>query len=49
MVEPLLRFAVPFAAFTALGIKPRRAFLISLFTLLPDLDILINILTRKRA
>ena len=43
MVEPLLHFAVPFAAFTALGVKPRRAFLISLFALLPDLDILINV------
>ena len=43
MVEPLLHFAVPFAALTALGIKPKRAFLLSLFALLPDLDILINI------
>jgi hypothetical protein len=39
----LLHFAVPLAAFTALGIKPKRAFLLSLFTLLPDLDILINV------
>jgi len=43
LVEPLLHFAVPFAVFTALGVKPKRAFLLSLFALLPDLDILINI------
>ncbi|HID18188.1 TPA: metal-dependent hydrolase, partial [Candidatus Bathyarchaeota archaeon] len=36
-------FAVPFAAFTALGIKPKKAFLPSLFALLPDLDILVSI------
>jgi len=43
MVEPLLHFAVPFAAFTALGVKPKKAFLISLLALVPDLDVLTQI------
>ncbi len=43
MAEPLLHFAVPFAIFRAFGINRRQAFLLSLFALLPDIDILFQV------
>ena len=42
MAEPAIHFAVPFAAFTALGLKPELAFLLSLLALTPDLDVLLH-------
>ena len=43
MAEPLIHFAVPFAVFTALGVKPKRALLLSLLALTPDLDVLFHV------
>jgi len=43
LAEPLIHFAVPFAAFTALGVKPKSAFFLSLLALIPDLDILFHV------
>jgi len=43
MVEPLLHFSIPFAASMLLGTKTKKALVISVFALLPDLDILFYI------
>ena len=43
LAEPLIHFAVPFAVFTALGVKPKRALLLSLLALTPDLDVLFHV------
>ena len=43
MAEPLIHLAVPFAVFTALGVKPKRALLLSLLALTPDLDVLFHV------
>jgi len=43
LAEPLIHFTVPFAFFTALGVKPKRALLLSLLALTPDLDVLFHI------
>jgi len=40
-VEPLVHFVVPFAALMLAGVELRRALPISLFALLPDLDVLV--------
>jgi len=42
-LEPIIHFMIPFFALTLLGIKPKRAFILSLFALLPDLDILFHV------
>jgi len=43
LAEPLIHFAVPFAVFTAFGVKPKRALAISLLALTPDLDVLFHV------
>jgi len=43
LAEPLIHFAVPFAVFTAFGVKPKRALLLSLLALTPDLDVLFHV------
>jgi len=43
MPEPLIHFALPFALLTARGMDPKKAALISLIAVLPDLDVLIHI------
>ncbi len=43
MPEPLVHFAVPFALFTAKGMDVRKAALLSLIAVLPDLDVLIHV------
>jgi membrane-bound metal-dependent hydrolase YbcI (DUF457 family) len=35
-----VHFAVPFSALVSAGVKPKKAFLASLFSLLPDFDAL---------
>ena len=40
MVEALLHFAVPFASLRAMGLDWRRAILVSVIALTPDLDVL---------
>jgi len=42
MSELLLHFVIPFAAFSYFR-KPKEAFLVSLFALLPDLDVLMHV------
>jgi membrane-bound metal-dependent hydrolase YbcI (DUF457 family) len=39
-MEPIVHFAVPFSALVSAGVKPKKAFLASLFSLLPDFDAL---------
>jgi len=39
-MEPIIHFVVPFIALTLTGLNVRKAFLISLFALLPDVDAL---------
>ena len=43
LAEPLIHFTVPFAFFTALGVKTKKALLLSLLALTPDLDVLFHI------
>ena len=43
MAEPLIHLGVPFAVFTALGVKPKRASLLSLLALTPDPDVLFHV------
>ncbi|MFQ6085713.1 MAG: metal-dependent hydrolase [Candidatus Bathyarchaeia archaeon] len=42
-MQPLLHFTVPFVAATLLGLKPKKAFVVSLFALVPDLDVLFHV------
>jgi hypothetical protein len=39
-MEPIVHFAVPFSALVSAGVKPKKAFFASLFSLLPDFDAL---------
>lgn len=43
LVEPLLHFAVPFASLRAIGLEWRKALFVSIFALVPDLDVLFHI------
>lgn len=39
-MEPLLHFTIPFLAFILVGVRPKKAFLLSFLALVPDLDAL---------
>jgi membrane-bound metal-dependent hydrolase YbcI (DUF457 family) len=39
-MESIVHFAVPFSALVSAGVKPKKAFFASLFSLLPDFDAL---------
>ncbi|MBS7659884.1 hypothetical protein KEJ28_04275, partial [Candidatus Bathyarchaeota archaeon] len=39
-MEPLLHFTIPFLSFLLVGVQPKKAFLLSLLALVPDLDAL---------
>jgi membrane-bound metal-dependent hydrolase YbcI (DUF457 family) len=43
LVEALLHFAVPFASLRAIGFEWRKALFVSLFALVPDLDVLFHV------
>ena len=43
MPEPLIHFAVPFASLRAFGVDLRKAVLVSLVAVAPDLDVLFNV------
>ncbi|MCP8305279.1 MAG: metal-dependent hydrolase [archaeon] len=43
MPEPLIHFAVPFASLYMVGVRSRMVLAASVFALLPDLDVLLNV------
>ena len=43
MTETLLHITIPYVTLTALGVKPKKAFIASLISLLPDIDALLHI------
>jgi len=43
MTETLLHITIPYVTLTALGVKPKKAFIASLISLLPDIDALLRI------
>ncbi|MCP8321917.1 MAG: metal-dependent hydrolase, partial [archaeon] len=43
MPELLIHFALPFASLSMIGVRPKIAFVASIFAIMPDLDVLLNV------